>query len=155
MEHIYQNLHFLVIDPSEFTRHDLKEHFECRGAVVYTVGLVDKIETVIEGTIHNGMILDCILVDVRLPDCFGLFALKKIFMALQGRDVPVIVMSHGFGKLAQRQMMRWGVVGFLRKPFNKNILDSFLTERFKPKKSNSSNTEHESGASRDQLRRAV
>ena len=129
MTQTYRPQNILVVDPSEATRGLLKHHLECQGAVVYTAGVVDKIKTIIEGTDHNGMPIDLILVDVHLPETFAFYALKVIQTALGGRHIPILVMSNGYPASGVRQMKQWGVFGYLRKPFQLRMLDAFVAER--------------------------
>lgn len=128
-ESIFNNKQILIVDPSDITRKELKLYFERKGAVVYTVGHVEKIASVIKGTTHSGAPVDLVIIDVRLPGCFGFFALKTLGEALAGRSIPVFVMSFGFSRLAIRQMVRWNVMGYIRKPFKIESLENFLVDR--------------------------
>ena len=125
----WKNCNFLVVDPSDTTRKFLKHHLECQGAIVYTCGVTDKIASVIHGTNNSGMMIDVVLIDVRLPETYGLFALKALNAALAGRRIPIFVMSYGFPSLGIQQMKEYSVFGYLRKPFKIEDLDPFLILR--------------------------
>ncbi len=119
----------LLIEPDDRARDILKLHLEQRGAVVHTAGLVEKIPTIIAGSNVSGLPFQIILVEVNLPDCYGFFALRKILDTLAGHKIPIFVMSHGFSSFAVRQMVRYRVMGYLRKPFRVSDLDEFLEDR--------------------------
>ena len=119
----------LVIDPSEHLRLALKLHFERQGAVVFTIGGVEKIRSGVEGILNGHPSLDLILVDVRLPNTYGFFALKRLTEALKGYWVPIFVLSYGHSRLALQHLLRWGCLGYLRKPTTISQVDAFLVER--------------------------
>ena len=129
VKNVLKNKRILVIEPDERARDAIKLHLEQRGAVVHTAGLVEKIPTIIAGSNVSGLHFQIILVEVNLPDCYGFFALRKILDTLAGHKIPIFVMSHGFSSFAIRQMVRYRVMGYLRKPFHLKDLEDFLVDR--------------------------
>ncbi|MCX6110178.1 MAG: hypothetical protein NTZ90_11325 [Proteobacteria bacterium] len=68
------------------------------------------------------------MMEVRLPNCYGFFAVKKVIEEAD-HGIPIFVMSHGYGGLALKQLSRWSVLGYIRKPFSIGQLSEFVQER--------------------------
>ena len=69
----FKNMRILVIEPGDEARSQMKLFFEKRGAIVHSVGRLEKIKTVVEGAIQSNELFDLILIEVRLPDCWEFY----------------------------------------------------------------------------------
>ena len=78
VEYLLKNKSVLIIDDNELTRQVFKTLFEGQGATVYTSGHIEKSATILEGLISTGKLPALIVLDVKLPGCYGLRALYKI-----------------------------------------------------------------------------
>jgi two-component system chemotaxis response regulator CheY len=66
----------------------------------------------------KGNLPDLILLDMTMPRLSGNDFLKNIRQSGFFRDIPVIVVSGNDGEDEVKNCLRWGVDGYLTKPFN-------------------------------------
>ncbi len=127
---LLKNKRILFVEPNEGARLALKDRFEKLGATVYVVGQVEKLKSLVEGAVASDQLFDIIIADVELPGTFGFYAIKVIREALKGRRIPVFVMSAHFTSAALEQLVRWRVLGYIRKPFKLGDLENFILDRY-------------------------
>ncbi|MDZ4677963.1 MAG: response regulator [Oligoflexia bacterium] len=106
----------VIIDDSEAVRDSLKYYFESHGAVVYTASQIERVRTLLLGLITENTLPDLVIVDIILPECFGLSALRVINDITRDFHIPILVVSSGFNKLAIAQMKLHDVVAYIEKP---------------------------------------
>ncbi len=127
---LLKNKRILFVEPNEGARLALKERFEKLGATVYVVGQVEKLKSLVEGAVASDQLFDIIVADVELPGTFGFYAIKVMKEALKGRKIPMFVMSAHFSKSALEQLVRWRVLGYIRKPLKLSDLENFILDRY-------------------------
>lgn len=71
---------------------------------------------------------DLILMDLRLPQCYGLQVLREVYPIVQETACPIIVMSHDFNGMAVSKMVFFGAVAYVNKPIKVEALFQFAAE---------------------------
>jgi|YelNatPaOPRAMG01_1025707.scaffolds.fasta_scaffold00016_30 two-component system alkaline phosphatase synthesis response regulator PhoP len=107
----------LVVDDDRFMRLAVEKYLRSFGYdVILAENGLEALELVQE---HNP---DLILLDLMMPGLSGEAFLQKLRLELGKEDVPVVVLS----ALAQRdkvvEVMRFGAVDYVTKPFNPSSL---------------------------------
>lgn len=70
--------------------------------------------------------VDCSVIDVRMPEMTGLEVQERMKRA--GMNVPVIFITAHDDEEVEKQAMRAGAVGFLRKPFSDEKLVGMISD---------------------------
>ena len=62
----------------------------------------------------------CLITDLQMPEMSGVELQRRL--TTDGNDTPIIFMTANFDDEARSQALNAGAVGFLRKPFDAEIL---------------------------------
>ncbi len=116
------------MDDNEHCRNKLKSCFESAGATVYAMGYLEKAIVLLSGMKQENALPDLILMDLRLPQCFGLLALREVYAYVQDSGCPIIVMSHDFNSIARSKMVFYGAVAYVDKPVKAERLFNYAAE---------------------------
>lgn len=109
----------LLVDDYQAAAEILKTQLEKLGAIVMTATRVDRAVTLVAGGV------DAVILEPRLPQCFGIEALRQIHKASK-TPVPVLITSWGFDRVAIQTMAMYGAVAYLSKPIFVSEIVSFL-----------------------------
>jgi DNA-binding NtrC family response regulator len=119
----------LIIDDGEVFREGLKAYFENKGARVYASGHLEKAVSVTEGLVSSKSPPALVVMDVRLPGCYGFTALRDINVITHGQT-PIVVTSHGYNAFAVGQMRLYGAIAYVKKPVLMKTLFDFILESY-------------------------
>jgi len=90
--------------------------------LITTIGGLSALELLNKGT-H----VDLILLDLMMPDIYGLDLLKKLKNNKSLRHIPVILQSGTSDENEVQKAFELGVIDYIRKPFSKNIIINKVT----------------------------
>ncbi len=107
----------LVVDDDVFMRRLLKQVLASAKYEVEAVGTASEARLFL--TTNRP---DLILMDVLLPDANGILLTREIRTGQFGPDIPVIMLTGQIEKQVIVQSRQAGAVGFVAKPFNRDIL---------------------------------
>ncbi len=107
----------LVVDDERYVREFIKEMLENFG---YRVILAASGEQALEIYTRQGNQIDLVILDIMMPGLGGYKCLREI-LKLDG-DARVLMASGWSPDLRQRELLRLGAAGFIRKPFDSGQL---------------------------------
>jgi FixJ family two-component response regulator len=73
--------------------------------------------------------VDCVVLDVQMPGVNGLQVQKRL--AKSGHRLPIIFITAHDDAVVREQALAAGALGFLRKPFNDELLITMLSAALK------------------------
>jgi len=75
--------------------------------------------------------IDIILLDLMMPDMYGLDLLKKLKKNPATKHIPVIIQSGLSDAKELKKSLKAGAVGFIKKPYNKSDIEKHIKDAFK------------------------
>jgi CheY-like chemotaxis protein len=117
----------LVVDDEEYVRTLVRRMFEPTGVKVLTA---DNGQRAIELVRERGTDIDCVVLDVTMPDMDGLETFRKLRRARS--NIRVIIASGYSQQDVAQRFDGEGVSGFLSKPFRREDLTSVLSRALDP-----------------------
>ena len=117
----------LVVDDEEYVRTLVRRMFELTGVRVLTA---DNGQRAIELVRERGTDIDCVVLDVTMPDMDGLETFRKLRRARS--NIRVIIASGYSQQDVAQRFEGEGVSGFLSKPFRREDLTSVLSRALDP-----------------------
>ena len=85
------------------------------------------LENIKQDNVNKNKKIDCIMLDLMMPDIYGLNVLKKLKKDPILRNIPVIIQSASHDKAEHHKAINLGAVAFINKPYNREKLrDAFI-----------------------------
>jgi CheY-like chemotaxis protein len=75
--------------------------------------------------------IDLILLDLMMPDIYGLNVLQEIKKNSETKKIPVIIQSASHDKTEHERAIKLGASGFIQKPYDRNKFTSLLNKYLK------------------------
>ncbi|MBC7419791.1 MAG: copper-binding protein [Bdellovibrio sp.] len=100
------------------------------GMTMSFVGQFEKLKSLVEGAVASDQLFNILVADVELPGTFGFYVIEVMREALKGRKIPMFIMSAHFSKSALEQLVRWRILGCIRKPLKVGDLENFILDRY-------------------------
>jgi len=81
--------------------------------------------------IENKDSINAVLLDLMMPDMYGLNVLREIKSNPELSSMPVIIQTASHDQRERDKAIKMGALGFIRKPYNREELKAVLNEAFK------------------------